>query len=326
MKKLLPVLLFAFLLAACDDTGNNDIPGLDVSDITLSYDNTSDSAVAQLSFKATDSWKLTVEGAMPDWLAIDPTEGPAGDTEVTVTVTKPNEADSPRGVDAKLTIGKKYKTFSIVQHSRASEMNDPDKLQIFSGRYYDMGYTGTEMIFTAGSRYPISLAVENSARGWLSLRDDGLSTSDDGAYYMEHRTILMQENVTGKRRTGKITVSNGRESVDVTVFQRFKGDDDPEVPDVLYTFSAPETETFGAEGDSKTYQLKLVKDYYDVTLQSYGHLWLEVDKTGEGTDYAVTVTALANLTGKERSGDIRLEVRDGYRIEYTTVTVFQGAE
>lgn len=235
MKKILTFLLVAGIVASCDgpDGTADGIPGLDdLGDILLSYDKEDDESVANLTFTAPDDWYITVEQTrtasqyVPAWLSIDPVQGGPGEAEVTVKVTDTNDDDDQRSVEATVTVGKKrYKTIRIVQHSRMTQA--VYKLTLFGDTDdYVLNSWGHELTITAGCSNPITIEVEGEARKWLTLVDNNLDTND--GIYMLHRSVMVGENETGRRRTGVINIASGKETLKVTVTQYHRNEQEPQ--------------------------------------------------------------------------------------------------
>lgn len=145
--KIFPRLLALLLilaplsLPACsdDDDKGGELPVVVDSSISIDDDQKSQSVaydvtLTTVTFTTTNAWKATLNTS-DSWISIDPTQGEAGESTITVTLS-PNETGSSRSATITLTCGDKVLTLSISQSAKAAEVEDGGRTDVMLQAFY----------------------------------------------------------------------------------------------------------------------------------------------------------------------------------------------
>lgn len=324
MKKFLSFFLLLCVMASCDDS--KDIIKLDTREVKLACD---DSGSETISFYSDEAWIISFSGA--SWLSVDPMSGDAGSATVTVSATEANTGEEPRSVKVTIKAGGDSKSFTVKQHSEASQEEDDDNNSgegnvagffVAGGFSYPLNNDAQNLHLTVMGKEHYTLVVDGDASKWITVGD--YVQEDPRGAYPSVRTYLISvgSNKTGADRVGFIWAKDadnqikGRINISQTA--------NPQAAE-LFTFNGPYKEVFQAVAPIKTYQLTL-KEKASLNVSNMGFDWIDVSYTGEYPNYTVTVSVDANKGGA-RYGSITIDAKGQSLGEGITMFVEQqGAE
>lgn len=206
------LLLSMAFVAACSD-GGEDIeepapkPTPSQPAITLdvsSADFTTDGGSNTISFTTSEPWTAEVLNSRADaWCSVSPTNGKAGDAEITVTTT-PNDTPDNRSASIILKAGSTQKTITVSQKQK-------DALTVTSDKF-EVSAEGGEVTIEVKANIDFEYSISEKAKAWITFADSrALKTST--------LVFNVSENEDVEKREGSITITSGAFKETVTVYQ-----------------------------------------------------------------------------------------------------------
>ena len=333
MKKLSAILLFAGILAACDDTASTDeILGLDAAtEVKLPFDDLTESKT--ISFTAPDVWeaKIADKTRAESWLSVKPASGQSGKNTVTVTTTSVNGAADSRSATVTITSGGSSKTFTVTQHSESSQREEENGGGN-TGKYYVDAVEPSYTFSSAAQTVPVSVKsnFDFSIRetygsgdqgGWLTTNISA-SGSGNGTYSV---SLNLQAN-TGAERTATLSFedSTGKSYATTIVTQSAGGQEPGVTPELRLEYSGVNIRHGAAD---TTIYFKVYSNVPFIATETWECDWARVlndyqwtsNSATEGTRVGVYV-ASANSTAGERNMSVSVIADGSDDKKYFTIT------
>ena len=213
MKKLLYSLFAILAIVACSGndvenggTGGGQTPPKQPQ-ITLNAtaaDFTTEGGSNTITFTSTDAWTAEiVNNRADDWCWIEPTSGPAGNAQITVTTTA-NDTPDERTASVIIKAGTASKTVKVSQKQK-------DALTVTSSKF-EVGAEGGEVIVEVKANIDFEYTIDEAAKEWIQY---------EGTRAMKTSTLkfAIAQNEDTEKREGKITIKSGEFNEVVTIYQ-----------------------------------------------------------------------------------------------------------
>ncbi len=331
MKKLLSLLLFAGILAACGDEKTpigDKITGLDASEVKLAFDDTSETQ--KISFTAREAWTVTVtdKTRSSTWASVSPMNGGAGNVELTLGTTEPNTGAEPRSADVTINSGGVSKTFTMTQHSEASQEEadrggrDPEKyVQAGDASHTYTCEAQTPVLEVAGNfGFIVTISYGQGGDGWLSAK---VSKGEKGDLYTVSLNIMGNTAATARTATLKFTDSAGAVYARTTITQNGIGGTggDPE----KYARGWESTYTYDSSAQTKVIDVNSNFKFSVNITYGEGSGWLstKVSEGGKKEYYTLSLNIRENTTASMRTA--RLDFVDDKGAGYGHTVIVQSA-
>ncbi|MBE6280538.1 MAG: hypothetical protein E7095_00520 [Bacteroides sp.] len=202
-------------IAACSDGGeeidNPQTPSVpEQPTITLggssSSDFPTDGGSNTLSFTASTDWTAEVINSRADaWCSVSPTNGKAGNAQITITTTANDTPDS-RSASVILKAGTTQKTITVSQKQKDALTVTSDKFEVSA----EGGEIKIEV--KANIDFEYSIAYEGSAKDWIT---------SGGARALKTSTLTFKvaANEEVEKREATVTIKSGSFKEEVKVYQ-----------------------------------------------------------------------------------------------------------
>ena len=213
MKKLFYSLFAILAIVACSGndvenggTGGGQTPPKQPQ-ITLNAtaaDFTTEGGSNTITFTSTDAWTAqVVNNRADDWCWIEPTSGPAGNAQITVTTTA-NDTPDERTASVIIKAGTASKTVKVSQKQK-------DALTVTSSKF-EVGAEGGEVVVEVKANIDFEYTIDEAAKEWIQY---------EGTRAMKTSTLkfAIAQNEDTEKREGKITIKSGEFNEVVTIYQ-----------------------------------------------------------------------------------------------------------
>ena len=213
MKKLFYSLCAILAIVACSGndvenggTGGGQTPPKQPQ-ITLNAtaaDFTTEGGSNTITFTSTDAWTAEiVNNRADDWCWIEPTSGPAGNAQITVTTTA-NDTPDERTASVIIKAGTASKTVKVSQKQK-------DALTVTSSKF-EVGAEGGEVIVEVKANIDFEYTIDEAAKEWIQY---------EGTRAMKTSTLkfAIAQNEDTEKREGKIAIKSGEFNEVVTIYQ-----------------------------------------------------------------------------------------------------------
>ena len=206
------LLLSMTFVAACSDGGEDVVepdpkPTPSKPAITLdvsSSDFTTDGGSNTISFTTSEPWTAEVLNSRADaWCSVSPTNGKAGDAEITVTTT-PNDTPDNRSASIILKAGSTQKTITVSQKQK-------DALTVTSDKF-EVSAEGGEVTIEVKANIDFEYTISEKAKVWIA-------SADSRALKTTTLVFDVSANEDTEKREGSITITSGSFKETVTVYQ-----------------------------------------------------------------------------------------------------------
>jgi len=206
------LLLSMTFVAACSDGGEDVVepdpkPTPSKPAITLdvsSSDFTTDGGSNTISFTTAAPWTAEVLNSRADaWCSVSPTDGPAGDAEITVTTTA-NDTPDNRSASIVIKAGTTEKTITVSQKQK-------DALTVTSDKF-EVSAEGGEVTIEVKANIDFEYTISEKAKAWIA-------SADSRALKTTTLVFDVSANEDTEKREGSITITSGSFKETVTVYQ-----------------------------------------------------------------------------------------------------------
>lgn len=206
------LLLSMTFVAACSDGGEDVVepdpkPTPSKPAITLgvsSSDFTTDGGSNTISFTTEAPWTAEVLNSRADaWCSVSPTDGPAGDAEITVTTTA-NDTPDNRSASIVIKAGTTEKTITVSQKQK-------DALTVTSDKF-EVSAEGGEVTIEVKANIDFEYTISEKAKAWIA-------SADSRALKTTTLVFDVSANEDTEKREGSITITSGSFKETVTVYQ-----------------------------------------------------------------------------------------------------------
>lgn len=206
------LLLSMTFVAACSDGGEDVVepdpkPTPSKPAITLdvsSADFTTDGGSNTISFTTSEPWTAEVLNSRADaWCSVSPTDGPAGDAEITVTTTA-NDTPDNRSASIVIKAGTTEKTITVSQKQK-------DALTVTSDKF-EVSAEGGEVTIEVKANIDFEYTISEKAKAWIA-------SADSRALKTTTLVFDVSANEDTEKREGSITITSGAFKETVTVYQ-----------------------------------------------------------------------------------------------------------
>lgn len=243
-------------------------------------------------------WTASAE-AMDEWAVVGPLKGEQGRySTIAVVPIEPNEDSADRIGEIVFTYGGQTKVLSVCHRRFVAQIN------ILKG---DVPVTSVDAL-SIGETFELILDVNadwtvSSDSGWLR------SKVSEGVYGKTAVAVEVDPNMTGARRSGKLTFVSSGVSVDLTVNQ---GDE--------YIMVSEEKFSIAKEGGNLSVALSANVEWVSESTQS----WLTVNPSAGNGNADVTIKVEASSSDDMRYGVVTFRAKNIPGI-FKVVTVTQSA-
>ena len=243
-------------------------------------------------------WTASAE-AMDEWAVVGPLKGEQGRySTIAVVPIEPNEDSADRIGEIVFTYGGQTKVLSVCHRRFVAQIN------ILKG---DVPVTSVDAL-SIGETFELILDVNadwtvSSDSGWLR------SKVSEGVYGKTAVAVEVDPNMTGARRSGKLTFVSSGVSVDLTVNQ---GDE--------YIMVSEEKFSIAKEGGNLSVALSANVEWVSESTQS----WLTVNPSAGNGNADVTIKVEASSSDDMRYGMVTFKAKNIPGI-FKVVTVTQSA-
>ena len=157
-----------------------------------------------ISFTSSAAWTAEIINSRADsWCSINPTSGPAGKAQITITTTA-NETPDDRTASIIIKSGTVSKTINVSQKQK-------DALTVTSSKF-EVSDEGGKVNIEVKSNIEFEYAIEESAKDWITYIESRALTASTLVF-----DVYKNESV--QKREAKITFKSGELNETVTVYQ-----------------------------------------------------------------------------------------------------------
>lgn len=213
MKKLLFSLFAIMAFVACTDSGSDDgggnsnnekpkVPEITLDATAVNY--TTDGGSTVVTFTSSDAWTAEAINNRADaWCSVSPTNGSAGNSQVTITTTA-NDTTDDRTATVVIKSGTIQKTIAVSQKQK-------DALTVTSSKF-EVSANGGEIEIEVKANIDFNVEIDESAKSWVTHRSTRA---------MKTSTLLFEvdENSDSEKRKANITITSGKLRETVTIYQ-----------------------------------------------------------------------------------------------------------
>ena len=289
MKKLLYSLFALMAIVACSESGTengeNNSGGHEKPkqpEITLNAtvtDFSTDGGSNEITFTSSVAWTAEVVNTRADaWCSINPTSGPAGTANITVT-TKENDTPDDRTASIIIKAGTVSKTINVSQKQK-------DALTVTSSKF-EVGAEGGEITIEVKANIDFEYAIDETAKEWITYQTTRA---------MKTSTLVFKvaKNNEVEKREGKIAIKSGDFNEVVTIYQA------GEKPSIVIT----ENE-YVVSSDSNTIAVEVTSNV-DVTVEIPADVdWISENTTRATSTNTYRFDILPNESYDQRSAEIK---------------------
>lgn len=203
------IILAAALLQCCSPACTKNEPEQNVTSFILEGN---EGAQASVTNTINGNWQIT---GCPYWITATPTAGRAGTNTITVTALSSNDEFKEIEDELVLSVDGTSVSWHIIQRGTKGVAPVSDKINIPAG--------ASEFTVTLKGNIPFEITAEDTWMQYLSCSEEEPELLSDGktrSEYVTTRAIFKaEENLSGKVRTGHITLSSANGTQTITVDQ-----------------------------------------------------------------------------------------------------------
>ena len=210
MKRFLYTLFAVLAFFACSDSGTDNGGGQEKPkqpEITLNATNadfTTEGGTDEITFTSSTAWTAEVVNSRADaWCSINPTSGPAGAANITVT-TKENDTPDDRTASIIIKADTASKTITVSQKQK-------DAITITSSKF-EVDAEGGEVQIDIKANVEFEYSIEESAKEWVSYRATRALKSTSLVFDIA-------KNEEFEKREAKIHITNGHLEEIISIYQ-----------------------------------------------------------------------------------------------------------
>ena len=210
MKRFLYTLFAVLAFFACSDSGTDNGGGQEKPkqpEFTLNATNvdfTTEGGTDEITFTSSTAWTAEVVNSRADaWCSINPTSGPAGAANITVT-TKENDTPDDRTASIIIKAGTASKTITVSQKQK-------DAITITSSKF-EVDAEGGEVQIDIKANVEFEYSIEESAKEWVSYRATRALKSTSLVFDIA-------KNEEFEKREAKIHITNGHLEEIISIYQ-----------------------------------------------------------------------------------------------------------
>ena len=189
-----------------DVGGGNDEPQKQPEILlsTASADFKTEGGTNKISFIATEAWTAeAINTRAVSWCSVNPTSGPAGSCEISISVTA-NDTPDDRTASVVIKSGTVSKTISISQKQK-------DALTVTSSKF-EMEAEGGEIKIEVKANIDFEYSIEESAKSWVKYVETKAMKTSSLIFDIEKNEGL-------QKREAKIYVKSGSFSETINIYQ-----------------------------------------------------------------------------------------------------------
>ena len=221
MNKLFYILVFCCGLFSCSgDTPGGDNggstgsgtgsgsakpenkPQIELNVTTSNF--TTEGGENEIKFTAPEPWTAQViSSRTTSWCAVEPTSGPAGEANVSVTTT-PNDTPDDRTAIIVIKSGSLSKTITVSQKQKNALTLTASKFELTT--------KGGEVVIEVKANISYECIIDEAAKSWVTYK---------GTRALRTSSVVLQvaENTNVGKRSGKVTVKGDKFNETVNIYQ-----------------------------------------------------------------------------------------------------------